>query len=100
MNRNSIEKRSMILEKSWMNRSRCNPESSTSIAISPILSSKQFRNQESSTTIKNQGIENGPLQSRYLALQQMYKELLEKVNLNAPSISLQTKELEKLQTIH
>lgn len=37
MRRNSIEKRSTLLEKSWVNRSRCNPESATSIVIPSTL---------------------------------------------------------------
>lgn len=100
MSRNSIEKRSMILEKSWINRSRCNPESSTSIVISPVLPSRQSKNQDSNTNMKNQTADNGSLQSRYLALQQMYKGLLEKINNNPPNVSSQVKEIEKLQTIH
>lgn len=100
MSRNSIEKRSIMLDKSWVNGSRCNPESSTSIAISPVLPSKPFKNQDPITPIKNQNIDNGSLQNRYLALQQMYKGLLEKVHTNPPNISVQSKEIEKLQTIH
>jgi hypothetical protein len=79
MSRNSIEKRSRMLEKSYLNRSRCNPESSTSIVISPFTPTRQQRPIQDSISATNNQPNKDSLESRYLALQQMYKDLLIKV---------------------
>lgn len=78
MSRNSIEKRSFMLEKTWLNSSRLNPESSTSIVISPTPCIRKLKSQESLTSIKNTHRDTETLENRYLALQNMYKGLMTK----------------------
>ena len=65
MRRNSIEKRSALNEKSVVNHSRCNPESTTSIAISPNLQERYRKIPESSASIRNFTMDTNSLESRF-----------------------------------
>lgn len=65
MSRNSIEKRSKLAEKHWLNRSRCNPESATSIPLSPNLPERYQKFQQSTVSIRNVPAHENSLESRY-----------------------------------
>lgn len=61
MSRNSIEKRSTLAERGWVNRSRCNPESATSIMVSPNLPERFQKFQDSTVSTHNLGVDANSL---------------------------------------
>lgn len=65
MSRNSIEKRSTLGEKNWLNRSRCNPESATFIPVSHNLPDRFQKFQQSNVSIRNLGSDESSLENRY-----------------------------------
>jgi len=65
MLRNSIEKRSALNQKGVVDRSRCNPESATSIAISSNLQERYQKIPESSASIRNLALDTNSLESRF-----------------------------------
>lgn len=91
MSRNSIEKRSTMLEKSWVNRSRCNPESTTSINLGVNLPTKPAKYQDSQVSIRNPCMDTNSLETRYEALQKSYKGLMAKIGVQNQSVNDQAK---------
>ena len=81
---------SMISSK-WANQSHYNPESSTSISISPVAQRKKNRNEGCVSGKHTNKSDHNSLEKRYLALQQMYKDLLVKTSDQCSSVKLQTK---------
>jgi hypothetical protein len=91
MRRNSIEKRSAFTEKSYVDGSRCNPESATSIVVSPNLQEKYKKNLESSASIRNLAIDANSLENRFENLQKLYKGVLAKIGVQNQCVFDQAK---------
>lgn len=91
MSRNSIEKRSTLGEKNWVNRSRCNPESATSIPTSPNLPDRYQQFQQSTVSIRKLPSDEGSLENRYETLHKLYKGLMAKIALQDQNVNDQSK---------